>query len=196
VEPVLGAIRRTVAARVPVDDRERRSQHAFLEALDRLARPLDRDADPTHVTGSGVVVGRRGVLLHRHKRLGIWVQPGGHLEPGESPWEAAARETAEETGLAVAQVWAVPTVPGPVGTAPAGPGPAAGPPLVHVDVHPGGRGHTHLDLRYLLAVTGDDEPHPPAGESQDVRWWEWDEAVRVADPGLRGLLAHLAPPGR
>ena len=32
--------------------------------------PFDRDADPTHVTGSALVVGPRGVLLHRHKRLG------------------------------------------------------------------------------------------------------------------------------
>ena len=28
---------------------------------------------------------------------GLWVMPGGHLEPGESPAEAAVREFAEET---------------------------------------------------------------------------------------------------
>jgi hypothetical protein len=60
-----------------------------------------------------------------------------------------------------------------------------------VDVHDGGRGHTHLDLRYLLAVEGDEEPAPPSGESPEVRWFAWPDAVAIADPGLVGFLqAH------
>ena len=90
-----------MAGRRPVDGREARSRQRMLVALGRLARPFDQDADPTHVTGSAVVLGPRGVLLHRHKRLGIWLQPGGHLEPGETPWDAARREADEETGLAL-----------------------------------------------------------------------------------------------
>jgi hypothetical protein len=62
--------------------------------------------------------------------------------------------------------------------------------LVHVDVHPGPRGHTHLDLRYVL-VAGDVDPDPPAGESQDVRWFDWDEAIEISDDGLRGILVAL-----
>jgi hypothetical protein len=60
-------------------------------------------------------------------------------------------------------------------------------------VHEGGRGHIHLDLRYLLTVRGSDEPAPPAGESQDVRWFGWAEAMDVADPGLTGFLRAYAP---
>nr|WP_242001866.1 NUDIX hydrolase [Kribbella steppae] len=39
----------------------------------------------------------------RHERLGVvrWELPGGHVEPGETPAEAATRETFEETGLQV-----------------------------------------------------------------------------------------------
>jgi 8-oxo-dGTP pyrophosphatase MutT (NUDIX family) len=188
-DSVLAVVRDSVAARVPVDARERTSQHLFLAALPGLARPFDRDADPTHITGSAVVLGPLGVLLHRHKRLGIWVQPGGHLEAGERPWAAARREAAEETGLVL-----VPTdLPADLPADPAA-GPVNAPPrLIHVDVHPGGRGHTHLDLRYLFSVEGDDDPRPPADESQDVRWFDWDDALERADPGLRGLLAHMAP---
>ncbi len=170
---LLDAVRDSVAARVPVDEREAEARRQVLGALDTLERPFDRDADPTHVTGSGIVVGGRGVLLHRHRRLGRWLQPGGHLEAGEAPWDAARRETEEETGLAVRFVGA--------GS------------LAHVDVHPAAAGHTHLDLRYLLAVEGDDGPAPPPGESQEVRWFSWDEARRRADPALAGLLAHLDP---
>jgi 8-oxo-dGTP pyrophosphatase MutT (NUDIX family) len=157
-----------------VDGREARSRHRILVALDRLASPFDQESNRTHVTGSAVVLGPSGVLLHRHKRLGLWLQPGGHLDRGETPWDAARREAEEETGLRFT--------------------PWSGPPdLLHLDVHSGGRGHVHLDLRYLLMVEGDDTPAPPAGESQDVRWFAWREAIEAADPGLAGLLRSLAP---
>jgi len=44
------------------------------------------------------------VLLHRRVKdpnKGLWVAPGGKLEPEESPTECAIREMHEETGLAV-----------------------------------------------------------------------------------------------
>jgi 8-oxo-dGTP pyrophosphatase MutT (NUDIX family) len=159
-----------------VDGREARSRHRILVALDRLPHPLDRDADLTHVTGSALVFGARGVLLHRHKRLGVWLQPGGHLEPGETPWAAARREAEEETGLRLR--WELV-------------GPGGDPALAHLDVHAGGRSHIHLDLRYVCAVDGSDEPAPPESESQDVRWFTWTDALAIADPGLAGFLqAH------
>ena len=41
------------------------------------------------------------VLLIRRADDGRWAMPGGWVEPGETPAEAAVRETAEETGLTV-----------------------------------------------------------------------------------------------
>lgn len=140
----------------------------MLIELERLDRPFDEDADLTHVTGSGIVVGSRGVILHKHRRLSRWMQPGGHVEPGENPAEAAVRECTEETGLAVEH-------------------PPDGPALVHVDVHQASKGHIHLDVRYLLYAP-DEDPAPPPEESQDVAWFSWEKAVDMADDALRGAL--------
>jgi 8-oxo-dGTP pyrophosphatase MutT (NUDIX family) len=138
--------------------------------MDRLADPFDRHAGPVHLTGSGIVSGPRGTVLHMHRSLHLWLQPGGHLETGEPPWEAALRETAEETGLPVRH-------------------PVAGPFLVHLDAHPA-NAHFHLDLRYLL-LCDDAEPAPAAGESQEVRWFGLDEAMAIADAGLVDGLRRL-----
>ena len=165
-------VRRAVSARQPIDDEERRCIGEFLDHFDRLAHPFDEHADPVHVTGSAIVVGPRGVVLLKHKRLGLWLQPGGHIDPGESPWDAARREAVEETGLAVEFVESPPR-------------------LVHVDVHPGGRGHTHLDLRYLVAA-GDADPSPPDGESQEIEWLAWPDAIeRASDDRLKSALRTL-----
>lgn len=162
-------MRQAVVGYQPTDKRSAVSKQRFLAELDRLARPCDRDADPVHVTASGIVVGPRGTVLHLHRRARRWLQPGGHVDAGEVPAEAAVRETREETGLAVAH-------------------PPGGPQMIHLDVHPA-QEHVHLDLRYLL-VGPDADPSPPPGESPQVRWYGWDEAAAVVaeDPGLVAAL--------
>ena len=45
------------------------------------------------------MVHRERVLLALHRKLGMWLPPGGHIEPNELPDEAAVREVLEETGV-------------------------------------------------------------------------------------------------
>ena len=169
------AVLADLAGHQPGDERERRSLSRARALIRWLPRPLDQEADPTHVTGSAIVLDGRGrVLLHRHKRLGIWLQPGGHLDPGEHPSDAARRETLEETGVAADH-------------------PGARPHLLHVDVHEGPRGHVHLDLRYLLHADGDAPLRPAPGESPDVAWVARHEVPRVADTSLAAAV-RAAPP--
>ena len=87
-----------------------------------------------------VHVGR--VILHRHRKLGIWLPPGGHIEPNELPDEAAVREVREEAGIAVELV-------GPRGLDVDYPGQPVQ--LVRpegIQLETIGPGHEHIDLIY------------------------------------------------
>ncbi|MDX1511355.1 MAG: NUDIX domain-containing protein [Nitriliruptorales bacterium] len=155
----------------PVDGRETRSLERIRGLLAWLPDPFNEDADPAHVTASGIVIDKTGrLLLHRHRRLRIWLQPGGHVDPGESLEEAVDREVREETGLVTTLVQATP---------------------VHVDLHEGPRGHLHLDIRWLLRADADAPLAPGPTESPDVAWFALDAAAGLVDAGLRGVLPRI-----
>jgi 8-oxo-dGTP pyrophosphatase MutT (NUDIX family) len=52
-----------------------------------------------HFTATVYLVADGATALHEHPRLGIRLPPGGHVDRGELPHEAALREAREETGL-------------------------------------------------------------------------------------------------
>jgi len=155
----------------PLDERESRSIAATIDRLEWPGDPFAEDENPHHLTASVFVVSPRGVVLHRHRVLAIWIQPGGHVEASESPEAAALRETLEETGLRARHLDPVE--------------------LFHVDVHPGPKGHTHYDLRYVVVAPPLD-PSPPANESPEVDWFDFDAALERCEPALVPVLAKLA----
>ena len=49
-------------------------------------------------------------------------------------------------------------------------------------------------MRYLLD-RGDADPAPPAGKSQEVAWYTWDEAAAITGPCMEGIVRFLTPTG-
>ena len=52
-----------------------------------------------HFTVTGFVVDGDRTMLHWHKKLQIWLPPGGHIDANEDPIQAVLREVREETGI-------------------------------------------------------------------------------------------------
>ena len=130
----------------------------FIAFLEANPDAFKRELTTGHVTGSAWVVNRAGthVLLTHHKKLGIWVQLGGHADGDSNVYRVARREAQEESGLD--------------GLRPEDSG------LFDIDVHQiPARGkesaHFHWDLRYIFRTTGS-EVFRLNAESQELRWVE------------------------
>lgn len=145
--------------------------------------PISRQTLPGHVTGSGLVTDGERLLVIHHVRLGRWLQPGGHLDPGETPLQAALRETLEETGArAAAGPWHLRT----------------GLP-VDIDAHVipaspkrGEAEHIHFDYRFVLGAARSGDAVANAVEVSDARWVTASEAKTLALPADLWRALHRA----
>jgi len=112
------------------------------------------------------------VLLLWHRKLSLWLPPGGHIEPNELPDEAAVREVKEETGLDVVlrSQPSQPPLPGPLALAqPEG--------VQLEDIAPG---HQHIDLIYFARPANPAAVAPTANDEVDrVGWYALADLDRV-----------------
>ncbi|WP_331448620.1 NUDIX hydrolase [Streptomyces prasinus] len=142
--------------------------------LDHLAAHPDgmwKACHAGHLTASALVIdpARGRVLLTLHRKLRMWLQMGGHCEPGDPSLTAAAlREATEESGIEGLILL------------------AGGP--VRLDRHPiPSPCHWHFDVQYA-AVAAPDAAHAISDESLDLRWFPYDEVAEVADASVVRLL--------
>lgn len=156
---------------------------AMADALRRFVRAeprcFERSLQEGHVTGSAWIVDRalRRTLLTHHRKLGIWVQLGGHADGDADIRRVALREATEESGLSHIV--------------------AARSAIYDVDVHPiPARGaepaHLHYDVRFAF-FADPSEPLHVSDESHALAWVELDalEALGV-DASVRRLAAKTA----
>jgi 8-oxo-dGTP pyrophosphatase MutT (NUDIX family) len=130
-----------------------------------------------HFTVAVFVVWEGTVLLHFHRKLGMWLPPGGHIERDELPDDAAVREVLEETGVKVELVGERrEDIEDPVQLhRPAG-----------VQLENIGPGHQHIDLIYFARPRGRTEIS--ADYNKDRVGWYGPEAwgVMTVNAEVRG----------
>ena len=76
----------------------KRLSEIFFKILSSL-NPCSRLNEEGHITASGLVIRNGQALLIFHPYIEKWMQPGGHIDAGETPIDAAIREVYEETGV-------------------------------------------------------------------------------------------------
>ncbi|GGV66594.1 NUDIX hydrolase [Streptomyces griseoloalbus] len=146
-------------------------RQAYLDHLEAHPDGMWKACHAGHVTASALVVDpeRGRVLLTLHRKLRMWLQMGGHCEPGDASLAAAAlREATEESGITGLTLL------------------AGGP--VRLDRHPiPPPCHCHFDVQYA-AVAAPDAAHAISEESLDLRWFSYEEVAEVADGSVLRLV--------
>lgn len=171
--------------------REQATVRRFVDLLDHGPAAFHRDHLPGHFVASALVLDRdlTRVLLTRHRKLGIWIQLGGHVDGDLDLRRAAQREAVEESGLADIVL--------------------AGPSIVDVDIHRipphgGDPAHEHYDVRFAF-FADPRERLVVSDESHDLAWvpveqlgeYSREESLRRAvRKALHVLPAPVAPGNR
>jgi 8-oxo-dGTP pyrophosphatase MutT (NUDIX family) len=109
-----------------------------------------------HVTASAWIIdpGRTRTLLTHHRKLGKWLQLGGHVDGDPDVRHGALREATEESGLTSLRF--------------------ASEAIYDLDVHPipargGEPAHEHFDIRFALEADPG-EPLTVSAESKELAW--------------------------
>ena len=103
-------------------------------------------------------------LMIKHKKLGAYLPPGGHIDPNEIPDVAALREVSEETGIET-------TLYGD--TFPNGAG-LVRPFGIQRNIIEAGK-HEHLDIIYLATPKGEAELRVNNRETDGAEWYSIEE---------------------
>lgn len=138
---------------------------------------FERTLEIGHITASCWLLNKAGthILLTHHKKLGRWLQLGGHCDGDHDVVRVAFKEAQEESGILHIE---------PISEE-----------IFDIDIHliPENKkenAHYHYDVRFVLQVKSD-EQIVISDESNDLRWFsiehEHDELPQV-DDSLRRMF--------
>ena len=123
-----------------------------------------------HFTSTGLVFNEnREILMIKHKKQGLWLPPGGHVDENELPCKAVVREVFEETNIVVQVLSSVPGLDLSEKAQKELPLPLR---IIYVD------GAGHIDLLYLCRAVNIDYI-PNKNEIDGIGWFSPEEAMKL-----------------
>jgi 8-oxo-dGTP pyrophosphatase MutT (NUDIX family) len=151
------ALLRAHAAR-PIDAHERAMLDDAIGFIESHPDCLERSCLTGHLTGSAWVVNRARThaLLTLHRKLGRWLNPGGHADGDPDLPAVALREAQEESGLASVRLLRNELYDFD---------------RHQIPEHKGIPAHWHYDFRFIVEADSA-EPLVISEESNDLRWVE------------------------
>jgi 8-oxo-dGTP pyrophosphatase MutT (NUDIX family) len=163
------------------DQRDRDCREQFTKFVNDHFDCFERSLASGHLTGSAWIVNkpRSRFLLTYHKKLGLWLQLGGHADGETNLAEVALREAREESGLSEIKL----LEPG----------------IFDLDIHliPQYRDvpqHLHYDVRFLCEAD-DRKPLSISDESHDLRWLSPEEISKLTqEESILRMLRKSPPP--
>jgi 8-oxo-dGTP pyrophosphatase MutT (NUDIX family) len=148
---------------------QERLRLAFLGHLAEHPDGVWKSCAAGHITASALVVdpGRGRVLLTLHRKIGRWLQTGGHCESADATLaDVALREATEESGVEGLTLH------------------PAGPVLLSRHLTPCA---WHFDVQYA-ALAPADATEAISAESLDLRWFPYAAVPEVADQSVVHLM--------
>lgn len=140
---------------IPFDENEKKSKELILNFINKQENIGKTNLDG-HITASGFVINleKTKVLLNHHIKLDKWIQFGGHIEENEFVFDAAVRETIEETGVSSIKY--------------------ISDSIFDIDVHKiplykTQKAHIHYDIRFLFELD-DKIDFKISEESKNIKW--------------------------
>ncbi|WP_097257712.1 NUDIX hydrolase [Streptomyces sp. Ag109_G2-15] len=173
-----------VGAIEPWDDLERthlESATQWIAGGAPVYRVRKPDVPAMHLVSYFVVLdhARGQLLLVAHRKAGLWLPAGGHVEPGEDPWAAVVRECREELGI----------------EAVASPITGEHPLFLTVTRTRGQNAHTDVSLWYLLDADARTITSYDQGEFNAIRWLTdeqvLNEPAEMLDPHMHRFTRKL-----
>ena len=167
----------------PCNEEQEAVRGKFFDFIRTNPDCLLRSCVPGHLTGSAFVVDSSGgkVLLVHHRKLGKWLQPGGHADGDSDLQRVAAREVSEETGLSGLR----PLLNG----------------VFDLDIHtiparPGEPEHLHYDVRFLFDADAG-MPLLVSHESHSLCWIKLQDVPSLSsEESILRMVRKASLPGR
>lgn len=117
------------------------------------------------------------IILHKHRKLKMLLQFGGHVELDETPWQAVLREIAEESGYDKNQLKLLQPCYNRLTSLP---GVKLHPQPIAIHTYPAGSKHYHTDISYAFITSENPIRKIADDESDNINLFSLNELEKLA----------------